>query len=107
MLLQVGDLLVKKIPVHISVVGTPLIMQLAKVLLPGFPWTPAPAQPSAKLPSGALGKGNAAGLLQAEDVPAGMLLDFGQVLADTPAERTFHVFNTSSLPVQLDWTFQR
>ena len=115
-MLQVGDLPVKKIPVHVSVTGTPLIMQLGRVLLPGFPRNPTvaqhPAQPRARIlsrKSGALGGGRAAGLLQAatEEVPAGLVLDFGQVLADSPAEHAFHVFNTSALPVKLSWTFYR
>ncbi|DBA92123.1 TPA: hypothetical protein ACH3X1_015848 [Trebouxia sp. C0004] len=113
---QVGDLPVKKIPVHVSVTGTPLIMQLGRVLLPGFPRNPTAAQhlaqPLARLASrksGALGRGRAAGLLQAatEEVPAGLMLDFGQLLADSPAEHAFHVFNTSALPVRLSWTFYR
>lgn len=110
--LQVGDLPTKKIPVHVSVIGTPLIMQLGRVLLPGFPRNPTAAQPLARLASsksGALGRGRAAGLLQAatEEVPAGLVLDFGQLLADSPAEHAFHVFNTSALPVRLSWTFYR
>ncbi len=115
-MLQVGDLPVKKIPVHVSVTGTPLIMQLGRVLLPGFLGNPAAAQhlaqPLARLASRnsrALGRGRAAGLLQAatEEVPAGLVLDFGQLLADSPAEHAFHVFNTSALPVKLSWTFYR
>jgi hypothetical protein len=115
-MLQVGDLPVKKIPVHVSVTGTPLIMQLGRVLLPGFPRNPTaaqhPAQPLARLASrtsGALGGGRGAGLLQAasEEVPAGLVLDFGQLLADSPAEHAFHVFNTSALPVRLSWTYYR
>ena len=128
-MLQVGDLPVKKIPVHVSVTGTPLIMQLGRVLLPGFPRNPTSAQhlpgfpknpalaqhlahPLARLASrksGALGRGKAAGLLQAatEEVPAGLVLDFGQLVADSPAEHAFHVFNTSALPVRLFWTFYR
>ena len=116
MQMQVGDLAVKKIPVHISVVGTPLIMQLGRILLPGFPRNPMAAQPLAqplaRLASRSLAgpaKGKTLGPLQAanKEVPAGMALDFGQLLANSPAERTFHVFNTSSVPVQLDWTFYR
>ena len=115
-MLQVGDLPVKKIPVHVSITGTPLIMQLGRVLLPGFPRNPALAQhlahPLARLASresGALGRGKAARLLQAatEEVPAGLVLDFGQLVADSPAEHAFHVFNTSALPVRLSWTFYR
>lgn len=111
-----GDLPEKKIPVHVSVTGTPLIMQLSKVLLPGSPQNPPLAQPQAQplvkpqsRGSMALSNGPAAKLLQrANDrVPAGMNLDFGQLLADAEAERCFYVFNTASLPVQLDWTFCR
>ena len=116
MLVQIGDLPEKKIPVHISVIGTPLIMQLDRVLLPGFPRNPANPQPPvpllAKLPSkaaSALGRGRAQGLMQTADdgVTAGLDLSFGQLLADTPATRTFYVFNTARLPVQLDWVFHR
>ena len=48
-------------------------------------------------------------MLQAanEGLPAGMALPFGQLLADTAAERSFYVFNTASLPVKVDWTFYR
>ncbi|KAL0048861.1 hypothetical protein WJX82_001204 [Trebouxia sp. C0006] len=42
-----------------------------------------------------------------EEVPAGLVLDFGQLVADSPAEHAFHVFNTSALPVRLSWTFYR
>ena len=114
--LQVGDLAVKKIPVHVSVVGTPLVMQLGRVLLPGFPRNPTMAKPQGqflvKLQSRAdspPGKSRVMGPTQGanREAPAGLALDFGQLLAETSAERTFHVFNTSSLPVQLDWAFHR
>lgn len=36
-----------------------------------------------------------------------MALPFGQLLADTPTERAFFVFNTASMPMQVDWTFYR
>ena len=116
LLVQIGYLPEKKIPVHISVVGTPLIMQLDKVLLPGFPRNPAMPQPPtpllAKLPSKAAsapGRGRTQELLQTADdgVTAGMELNFGQLLTDTPATRTFYVFNTACLPVQLNWVFHR
>ena len=113
---QVGNLPEKKIPVHVNVSGTPLIMQLSKVLLPGMPQNPPAAQPLAqplakpqsRAPT-ALTSGPAARLLQraSDKLPPGMNLDFGQLLAGTEAERCFYVFNTASLPVQLDWTFYR
>ena len=36
-----------------------------------------------------------------------MAMDFGQLLAESKAQHSFHVFNTSSMAVQLDWTFYR
>lgn len=112
--LQVGDLPEKKIPVHVSVTGTPLIMQLNRVLLPGFSRNPPAAeplvQPWARLQSrNQTALGTSPGLLQEahEGLPAGMALSFGQMLADTPAERSFYVFNTAAMPMQLDWTFYR
>lgn len=42
-----------------------------------------------------------------QESKADMPTDFGQLLANTQAERSFHVFNTSCMPVQLDWTFFR
>lgn len=42
-----------------------------------------------------------------QESKAEMAMDFGQLLANTKAERSFHVFNTSCMPVQLDWTFFR
>lgn len=112
-MLQVGDLREKKIPVHVSVTGTPLVMQLNKVLLPGFPRTHPAAQPLAQPLAGLQPKSQTAlsstGMLQSanEALPAGLALPFEQLLADTAAERCFYVFNTASLPVQVDWTFYR
>ena len=108
--MQVGDLPEKKIPVHVSVIGTPLIMQLSKVLLPGFPRNPPAAEPLARLQSRSqTALGISPGVLQDpyEGLLAGMALPFGQLLADTAAERCFYVFNTASMPVQLKWTFYR
>ena len=112
--LQVGDLPEKKIPVHVSVTGSPLIMQLNRVLLPGFSRSPPAAeplaQPWARLRSKSRSAlGTSPGLLQEahEGLPAGLALPFGQLLADTPAERSFYVINTASMPVQLDWTLYR
>lgn len=110
-LLQVGDLREKKISVHVSVTGTPLIMQLTKVLLPGLPRNLPAAETLAHPLAGLQLRGKIAlgGSRQAanEGLPAGMALPFGQLLADTPAKRCFYVFNTASLPVQVDWTFYR
>ena len=112
--LQVGDLPEKKIPVHVSVTGTPLMMQLNRVLLPGFSRNPSAAEPLAQPRARFQCRSQTAlstspGLLQEahKGLPAGMALPFGQLLADTPAERSFYVFNTASMPVQLDWTFYR
>ena len=112
--LQVADLPEKNIPVHVSVTGTPLIMQLNRVLLPGLPRKPPAAEPLAQplarlQPRSQTALGTSPGLLQEgpEGLAAGIALPFGQLLADTPAERSFYVFNTASMPMQLDWTFYR
>lgn len=126
--LQVGELPIKKIPVRVSVGGTPLIMQPGRLLLTGYlPQKPhtllqQPLGPSLQ-PQGTLQKPLGASLQRQcswtrtpagarpsvgqQEQTAGMALDFGQLLADSKAERSFHVFNTSSLAVQLDWQFQR
>lgn len=84
-------------------------MQLSKVLLPGFLRNPPAAEPLAKpltrlrsRSQSALGSSPA--LLHAahEGLLVGMALPFGQLLADT-----FFVFNTASVPMQLDWAFYR
>ena len=89
-------------------------MQLGKALLPGFVRNPPAAeplaQPLARLRSRSrTALGTSPGLLHAarEGLLAGMALPFGQLLADTPTERTFFVFNTASMPMQLDWTLYR
>ena len=112
--LQVGDLPEKKIPVHVSVTGTPLIMQLNRVLLPGLPRNPSAAEPLAQSRTWLQCRSQAAvgtspGLLQEahDGLAPGMALPFGQLLANTPAERSFYVFNTASMPVQLNWAFYR
>ena len=129
----------QKIPVRVSVGGTPLVMQPRRLLLPGY--SPQKPQGTLKQPQGwpALPQGSStqpclasaqsqgsslqpSGILQPTHSQAGaelimpqlqqesrteMALDFGQLLADSKAEHSFHVFNTSSMAVQLDWTFYR
>lgn len=132
-----GDLPVKQIPVQVCVGGTPLIMQPGRLLLPGYSpqkpqgtlrqpqgW-PALPQGSATLLKGASQQPLGSSLQSRSQLPgtqtepdlspavlqqeskAEMAMDFGQLLADTKMERAFHVFNTSSMAVQLDWTFYR
>lgn len=42
-----------------------------------------------------------------QETEAVMAMDFGQLLANIKAERTFYVFNTSCMAIQLNWAFFR
>lgn len=78
--LQVGDLPPKDVPVLVSVAGTPLVVQRERTLVKGL--KKRHEQYSTALPFG--------------HVPLGVL-----------ESRTFYVFNTGSLDLQLDWDLKR
>ena len=92
---QVGDLPLHAVPVHVGVVGTPLCLQREARLLPGILLRPPPRAP------GSLGNA-------LRPPPRAQLdVNFGEVVMQEAAQRSFQVFNTSFLDVRLEWTFWR
>ena len=92
---QVGDLPLHAVPVHVGVVGTPLCLQREARLLPGVLLRPPPGAP------GSLGNA-------LRPPPRAQLdVNFGEVVMQEAAQRSFHVFNTSFLDVRLEWAFWR
>lgn len=90
-----GDLPLHAIPVHVGVVGTPLCLQREARLLPGILLRPHPWAPSSL------------GTALRPPPRAELNVNFGEVVMQEAAQRSFHVFNTSTLDVHLEWAFWR